>query len=142
MKVSEVMTRDVQTVRPDQTAREAANFMLNADAGSIPVTEGDRLIGMITDRDIAVRGIAKGNGPDTPVRDLMSNDIVCARDNDDIEEVATKMSQAQVRRLPVIDEQERLCGIVSIGDLSRETDDQTASQALEGVSQPGGQHQQ
>jgi CBS domain-containing protein len=97
---------------------------------------------MITDRDIAVRGIAKGNGPDTPVRDLMSNDIVCARDNDDIEEVATKMSQAQVRRLPVIDEQERLCGIVSLGDLSRETDDQTAGQALEGVSQPGGQHQQ
>jgi CBS domain-containing protein len=142
MKVSEVMTRDVQTVRPDQTAREAANFMLNADAGSIPVTDGDRLIGMITDRDIAVRGIAKGNGPDTPVRDLMSNDIVCARDNDDIEEVATKMSQAQVRRLPVIDEQERLCGIVSLGDLSRETDDQTAGQALEGVSQPGGQHQQ
>ena len=142
MKVSEVMTRDVQTVRPDQTAREAANFMLSADAGSIPVTEGDRLIGMITDRDIAVRGVAKGNGPDTPVRDLMSNDIVCARDNDDIEEVATKMSQAQVRRLPVIDEQERLCGIVSLGDLSRETDDQTAGQALEGVSQPGGQHQQ
>ena len=142
MKVSEVMTRDVQTVRPDQTAREAANFMLNADAGSIPVTEGDRLIGMITDRDIAVRGVAKGNGPDTPVRDLMSNDIICARDNDDIEEVASKMSQAQVRRLPVIDEQERLCGIVSLGDLSRETDDQTAGQALEGVSQPGGQHQQ
>ena len=142
MKVSEVMTRDVQTVRPDQTAREAANFMLSADAGSIPVTEGDRLIGMITDRDIAVRGVAKGNGPDTPVRDLMSNDIVCARDNDDIEEAATKMSQAQVRRLPVIDEQERLCGIVSLGDLSRETDDQTAGQALEGVSQPGGQHQQ
>ena len=142
MKVSEVMTRDVQTVRPDQTAREAANFMLSADAGSIPVTEGDRLIGMITDRDIAVRGVAKGNGPDTPVRDLMSNDIVCARDNDDIEEVATKMSQAQVRRLPVIDEQERLCGIVSLGDLRRETDDQTAGQALEGVSQPGGQHQQ
>ena len=142
MKVSEVMTRDVQTVRPDQTAREAANFMLSADAGSIPVTEGDRLIGMITDRDIAVRGVAKGNGPDTPVRDLMSNDIVCARDNDDIEEVATKMSQAQVRRLPVIDEQERLCGIVSLGDLSREADDDCAAEALEGVSEPGGKHQQ
>jgi CBS domain-containing protein len=142
MKVSEVMTRDVQTVRPDQTAREAASFMLNADAGSIPVTEGERLIGMITDRDIAVRGIAKGNGPDTPVRDLMSNDIICARESDDVEDVASKMSQAQVRRLPVVDDQERLCGIVSLGDLSRETDEQTAGQALEGVSQPGGQHQQ
>ena len=76
MKVSEVMTRDVQTVSPDQPAQEAASFMLSADAGSIPVTEGDRLIGMITDRDIAVRGIAKGNGPDTPVRELMTDDLV------------------------------------------------------------------
>jgi CBS domain-containing protein len=142
MKVSEVMTRDVQTIRPDQPVQEAASFMLRTDAGSIPVTEGDRLIGMITDRDIAVRGIAKGYGPDTPVRDLMTNDIVCARADDDIEDAATKMGEAQVRRLPVIDEQERLCGIVSLGDLSRETDGDTASEALEGVSQPGGQHQQ
>jgi len=142
MKVSEVMTRDVATVRPEQPVREAASFMLSADAGSIPVTEGDRLVGMITDRDIAVRGVAKGHGPDTPVRDLMTNDMVCARVDDDIEEVASRMSEAQVRRLPVIDEQERLCGIVSLGDLARETDDQTAEQALEGVSQPGGPHQQ
>ncbi len=71
MRVSEVMTRDVQTIQPDQTAREAAAFMLNADAGSIPVTDGGLLIGMITDRDIAVRGVAKGNGPETPVRELM-----------------------------------------------------------------------
>ena len=142
MKVSEVMTRDVQTVRSDQTAQDAANFMLDCDSGSIPVMEGDRLIGMITDRDIAVRGVAKGNGPDTPVRELMTNDIICARENDDIEEIASKMSQAQVRRLPVVDDQEKLCGIVSLGDLSRESDEQTASQALEGVSQPGGQHRQ
>ena len=105
MKVSKVMTRDVATVRPDQTAREAANFMLNADAGSIPVIEHDRLIGMITDRDIAVRGVAMGNGPETPVRDLMTNDLVCARLDDDVEEVANTMSEAQVRRLPVVDEQ-------------------------------------
>lgn len=142
MKVSDVMTRDVQTVRPDQTAKEAASFMLSADAGSIPVTDGDRLVGMITDRDIAVRGVAKGNGPDTPVRDLMSSDCICAREDDNIEDIASKMSKAQVRRLPVIDSNERLCGIISLGDLSRETDKSTASQALEGVSQPGGQHQQ
>ncbi|MFL6728313.1 MAG: CBS domain-containing protein [Sphingomicrobium sp.] len=142
MKVRDVMTRNVQTVQPDQRVQEAASFMLSADAGSIPVTEGERLIGMITDRDIAVRGIAKGMGPDTPVRDLMSNDIVCAREDDNVEEIASKMSEAQVRRLPVIDGQQRLCGIVSLGDLSRETDDDTAGQALEGVSQPGGQHQQ
>jgi CBS domain-containing protein len=140
MKVREVMTRDVQTVRPDQTAQEAASFMLNADAGSIPVTEGDRLIGMITDRDIAVRGVAKGNGPDTPVRELMTNDVVSARLDDDVEEVATMMSNAQVRRLPIIDDQQMLCGIVSLGDLSREADENCAQEALQGVSQPGGEH--
>jgi CBS domain-containing protein len=142
MKVSEVMTRDVQTVRPDQPVREAASFMLSADAGSIPVTDGDRLIGMITDRDIAVRGVAKGYGPDTPVRELMTNDIICARDNDDVDDIASKMSEAQVRRLPVIDQDERLCGIVSLGDLSRDADEDTAAEALEGVSEPGGRHQQ
>jgi CBS-domain-containing membrane protein len=142
MKVSEVMTREVQTIQPDQTAQEAASFMLSSDAGSIPVTDGERLIGMITDRDIAVRGIAKGNGPDTPVRDLMSNDIVCARIDDDCDAVASRMSEAQVRRLPVIDSDERLCGIVSLGDLAREGPSDTAGQALEGVAKPGGQHQQ
>ena len=142
MKVSEVMTRDVQTVSPDQPVQEAASFMLSADAGSIPVTQGDRLIGMITDRDIAVRGVAKGYGPDTPVRELMTDDIVTARLDDDTDDIAARMSSAQVRRLPVIDDEERLCGIVSLGDLARESDDESANQALEGVSQPGGQHQQ
>lgn len=142
MKVSEVITRDVQTVRPDQTAREAASFMLSADAGSIPVTDGDRLVGMITDRDIAVRGVAEGHGPDTPVSELMTNDIISVRESDDTDDVAVRMSEAQVRRLPVIDEQERLCGIVSLGDLTQEGEDDAAEQALEGVTQPGGQHQQ
>ena len=142
MKVRDVMTRDVQTVTPDQPVQQSASFMLSADAGSIPVTEGDRLLGMITDRDIAVRGIAKGYGPDTPVRELMTNDLVIVRVDEDVEEAATKMSDAQVRRLPVVDEEERLCGIVSLGDLSRETDQDCATQALEGVSQPGGEHRQ
>ena len=142
MKISNVMTRDVQTVTPEQTAQEAAAFMLSADAGSIPVTDGDRLIGMITDRDIAVRGVAKGHGPDTPVRELMSSGLICAREDDNVDEVASRMAEAQVRRLPVVDDQNRLCGIVSLGDLSRETEGEHAHQALEGVSQPGGQHQQ
>jgi CBS domain-containing protein len=142
MKISEVMTRNVETVRPDQPVQQAASFMLSADAGSIPVTDGNRLVGMITDRDIAVRGVAKGYGPDTQVRDLMSADVICVRENDDVDDVASKMSQAQVRRLAVIDDSQQLCGIVSLGDLSRETDGDSASQALEGVSQPGGKHQQ
>ena len=97
---------------------------------------------MITDRDIAVRGIAKGYGPDTPVRELMTNDIVCAREDENVGDVASKMSDAQVRRLPVIDSEDRLCGIVSLGDLARESSGESAHQALEGVSQPGGEHRQ
>jgi CBS domain-containing protein len=142
MKISEVMTRDVQTVRPDQPVQDAASFMLSADAGSIPVTDGERLIGMITDRDIAIRGVAKGYGPDTPVRELMTDQVICVREEDDVEDVASRMSSAQVRRLPVIDGDERLCGIVSLGDLSRDGDGDSAAQALEGVSERGGQHQQ
>jgi len=142
MKVSEVMTADVQTVNADQTAREAASFMLRAEAGSIPVLEGDKVVGMITDRDIAVRGVAEGRGPDTPVRDLMSDGIVCARDDDNVADVAQRMSAEQVRRLPVLDADDRLCGIVSLGDLARESRGDDAQQALEGVSQPGGEHQQ
>lgn len=142
MKISEVMTTEVETVSADQTAREAASFMLRADAGSIPVCDGDRVVGMITDRDIAVRGVAEGRGPDTPVSELMSDGIICAREDDDIDEVARRMSEEQVRRLPVLDAEDRLCGIVSLGDLTRETRGEAAHTALEGVSAPGGSHQQ
>ena len=142
MKISEVMTRNVETITPDQPVSEAAGFMLSADTGSIPVIENDKLVGMITDRDIAVRGVANGRGPDTAVRDLMTSDVVSVRDSDDVSEAAARMSEAQVRRVPVIDNEDRLCGIVSLGDLSRQTDGDSASVALEGVSQPGGQHQQ
>ena len=142
MKVSEVMTSDVQTVTPDQSAREAASFMVRAEAGSIPVTEGDKVIGMITDRDIAVRGVAEGRGPDTPVRELMTDHIICARRDDNVDDVARRMSEEQVRRLPVLDDDDRLCGIVSLGDLARESRGEEAHEALEGVSQPGGSHEQ
>ena len=105
MKVSEVMTRDVQTVRPDQSAREAASFMLSADAGAIPVTEGDRLIGMITDRDIAVRGIAKGNGPETPVRELMtSENLATVPLGTNQEEARRLLHQRRIEKLLVVDE--------------------------------------
>ena len=142
MQISELMTRDPATVTTDQTAQEAAKFMLQGDAGSIPVMEGERLIGMITDRDIAVRGVAQGLGPDTPVRELMSSGLVCARADESVDDVALKMSEAQVRRIPVIDESENLVGIVSLGDLTRETEGEEAYVALEGVSAEGDQHQQ
>jgi CBS domain-containing protein len=116
--------------------------MLRADAGSIPVCEGGKVIGMVTDRDIAVRAIAEGRGPDTPVSELMSDGIVCAHEDDDVQAVAQRMSEEQVRRMPVLDSQQNLVGIVSLGDLARESAGQAAEQALEGVSAPGGQHQQ
>jgi CBS domain-containing protein len=140
MKISEVMTTEVETIGADQTAREAASFMLRADAGSIPVCDGDKVIGMITDRDIAVRGVAEGRGPDTPVSELMSDGIICAREDEDIQEVARRMSEEQVRRLPVLDAEDRLCGIVSLGDLTRETRGEAAQTALEGVSSPAPIH--
>ena len=142
MKVSEVMTTEVETIGAEQTAREAASFMLRADAGSIPVCDGDRVIGMITDRDIAVRGVAEGRGPDTPVSELMSDGIICAHEDEDVTDVAQRMSDEQVRRLPIVDSEEKLIGIVSLGDLVREARGETAHQAIEGVSAPGTQHQQ
>src|SRR4028118_721179 len=101
-KISEVMSRDVQTVTPESTAREAAGFMLQADAGAIPVTDGERVIGMITDRDIAVRGVAEGRGPDTPVRELMTNGVVTARGDADIQGGAPRMRDAPAPRTPIV----------------------------------------
>ncbi len=140
--IRDLMTTSVETVGPDATAKDAAAFMLSADTGSIPVCDGDKIIGMITDRDIAIRGVAAGKGPDCSVRDLMSSDVVFARDTDDVEAVARQMSEAQVRRLPVIDQNDKLVGIVSLGDLARETSGESAHHALEGVSAEGGQRQQ
>jgi CBS domain-containing protein len=140
--IRDLMTSSIETVRPDQTAREAAGFMLSADTGSIPVCDGDRVVGMITDRDIAVRGVAEGKGPDCAVSELMSRDVVCARDDDDAQSVASMMADAQVRRLPVLDANDKLVGMVSLGDLARDSGDESAHAALEGVSASGGQHQQ
>jgi CBS domain-containing protein len=143
MKIAECMTPDVQVVKPDQPIREAAQFMLRSDAGSMPVCDGDRLVGMITDRDIAVRAVAQGRGPDTPVQEAMTDHVDYCFDDDDIEEVAMKMSDAQVRRFPVISrENKRLVGIVSLGDLSRSEQGDAANVALEGITDPGGLHNQ
>jgi CBS domain-containing protein len=143
MKVSEFMTQDVQVVTPDQPIQEAAQFMLSSDAGAMPVSEGDKLIGMVTDRDIAVRAVAEGRGPDTPVRDVMTGDLVYCFDDDEVEEVAIKMSDAQVRRMPVLSrEGETLVGIVSLGDISRSDQSEAASVALDGITDPGGEHNQ
>jgi len=143
MKVSEVMTADVQTVKPDQTIREAASFMLQSDAGSIPVCDGERLQGMLTDRDIAVRAVAEGLGPDTPVTQVMTSDLIYAFEDDDVEDVAAQMSQRQVRRLPIVSrDDQRLVGIVSIGDLSNAGEHDVAALALDGITEDGGERSQ
>jgi len=143
MKIAECMSRDVQIVKPEQPIREAAQFMLKSDAGSMPVCDGDRLVGMLTDRDIAVRAVAEGRGPDTPVREAMTDHIDYCYDDDEIEEVAIRMSDSQVRRFPVLSrEDNRLVGIVSLGDLSRSENNEAAKVALDGVTDPGGQHNQ
>lgn len=141
-QIRDVMTSEIKTISPTDTAQQAASFMLSADTGSIPVVEDNRVIGMITDRDIAIRAVADGKGPDCQVRDLMSSDPVCARIDDDVESVAQRMAEAQVRRLPVLDQQDQLIGMVSLGDLSREGKQQAASEALEGVSAATGQFQE
>jgi CBS domain-containing protein len=143
MKVAQCMSRDVQTVKPDQPIQEAAQFMLKADAGSMPVCDGERLVGMVTDRDIAVRAVAQGRGPDTPVREAMTDHVDYCFEDDEVEEVAMKMSDAQVRRFPVLSrEDKRLVGIVSLGDLSRSEESDAASVALGGITDPGGTHNQ
>ena len=143
MKIAECMTQDIEIVTPDQPIQEAAQFMLRADAGVMPVSEGDRLVGMVTDRDIAVRAVAEGLGPDTPVRDVMSGDVLYCFEDDEVEAVALKMSDSQVRRMPVLSrEDERLVGIVSLGDISRSEQSEAAAVALDGITDPGGEHNQ
>ncbi|PZN34291.1 MAG: CBS domain-containing protein [Proteobacteria bacterium] len=143
MKVSEMMTRDVRLVRPDETIRAAAQLMGELDFGVLPVSENDRLVGMITDRDIAVRAIGAGRGPDTPVRDVMSREVLYCFEDQTTEEVARNMGDVQVRRLPVVDRNKRLVGILSLGDLARANAAiDEAGEALHGITQPGGQHSQ
>jgi len=141
MQVSELMTRDVRIVAPSDTIERAAAMMGEVDAGAIPVGENDRLVGMITDRDIAVRAVAQGKPPQTPVREVMSSDVKYCFEDERIEDVARNMGDIQVRRLPVLNRDKRLVGIVSLGDLAVEHVAQ-AGAALSNISEPGGQHSQ
>ncbi|HEX6320744.1 MAG TPA: CBS domain-containing protein [Burkholderiales bacterium] len=139
MRVSEAMSRDVRLASPDQTIRDVAKIMDDIDAGSVPVGENDRLVGMITDRDIAVRAVAAGKGPDTPVREVMSREVKYCYDDEDLDHVAKNMGDIRVRRLPVVNRDKRLVGIVSLGDLALKGEN-SAGKAVKGVSQPGGPH--
>ena len=142
MRVAEAMTRDVRIANPDQTICDAAGLMVQCDAGAIPVSENDRLVGMITDRDIAVRAVAAGKGPNTPVRDVMSRDVKYCFDDEDLAHVAKNMAEIRVRRLPVVNRDKRLVGIVSLGDIALTEGKKSAGEAISGVSKHGGPHSQ
>jgi CBS domain-containing protein len=136
------MSRNVQMASPGQTLRDAAITMDALDAGALPVSDKDRLVGMITDRDIAIRGIAKGKGPDAFVRDVMSAEVKYCFEDEDVDDVLKNMGEIKVRRLPVLNRQKRLVGIVSLGDLATNSESTEAGKALSGISEPGGMHSQ
>lgn len=142
MKVREAMTIKVRTANPEQTICEAACLMAECDAGFLPVGENDRLVGVITDRDIAIRAVAQGKSPETPVREVMSKEVLYCFEDEDVEHVARNMSDVKVRRLPVLNRKKRLVGIISVGDLALSANAQIAGRAVAGISKPGGAHSQ
>src|SRR3954469_16112178 len=130
MRVSEAMTREVRVANPDQSIREVARIMAEIDAGAMPVGDNERLVGMITDRDIAIRAVAEGKGPDTPVRDVMSTEqVLYCYEDEDLDKVAKNMSEQQVRRMPVVNREKRLVGIVSLGNIAQ-SEARSASKAV------------
>jgi CBS domain-containing protein len=143
MNVREAMTRDVRLAYPEQTIQQAAQLMAELDVGALPVEDGDHLVGMITDRDIAVRAVAQGMNLNTPIREVMSSNVQYCYEDQTIEEIAQTMGDLQLRRLPVVDRNKRVVGILSLGDVARENSGQSeAGEALEQISQPGGEHSQ
>jgi len=136
MNVNEVMTHGVYTTSPDDTVQTAAQTMADLDTGVLPIAEDDRLIGILTDRDLSTRVVAEARDPATTmVREVMSQDVRCCFEEDSVEEVAVKMSEWQLRRLPVLNREHRLVGIISLGDLARETTPEVAGGALSGIAE-------
>src|SRR5947207_5988583 len=138
MRVSEAMTREVRVATPAQSIRDVAKIMAEIDAGAMPVGENDKLVGMITDRDIAIRGVGLGKGADTPVREVMSTEkVLYCYEDEELDHVAKNMADEQVRRLPVVNREKRLVGIVSLGNVAQK-EKKAAQKAVTGVSKPGG----
>lgn len=135
MIISEVMTREVRIASPDDTLECAARLMEEEDCGSLPVAEDDRLVGMLTDRDITIRAVARGLTPrDGKVRDAMSKEVRYVYDDESVRDVAKVMGDLHVRRLPVLDREKRLVGIVSLGDLAL-TKPTSAGDALQSIAE-------
>ena len=136
MKVKDVMTKLVEFVRPEATVQEAAGKMKELNVGPIPVCEGERVLGILTDRDIVIRAVAEGrDARTTRVQDVMTRDVVCCKEDDDVKEAARLMKEHQIRRIVVVTANKSLAGIVSLGDIAVDThDDKMSGDVLEKVS--------
>lgn len=135
--LKDLMSRDVQVIGANQTIQEAAQQMRKGNFGMLPVEENDRMIGAISDRDIAIRAIADGKDPSTKVRDVMSDGIVWAFEDDSVDNAAELMSEHQIRRLPIVNREKRLVGILALGDFAVENADiEAAGEALAEISKP------
>ena len=139
MQVREVMSKDVKVASPNDSIEKAANLMDEADCGALPVGENDKLVGVVTDRDITLRAVARGKSPNKcTVREVMSSGIKYVFDDETTEAAAQSMSKLQVRRLPVVNRNKRLVGIVALGDLATKHDGPVAGSALKEISRPHG----
>jgi CBS domain-containing protein len=135
MQVSQIMTPDPDTALPQDTLQSVAARMSSGDYGSMPVVENGRLVGVVTDRDIAVRAVGRGLGPDTAVREVMTPDPVCIAADSELEEAAEIMQDEQIRRLFVTDADDRLVGVVALGDVALEDDEDLSGRTLEEISE-------
>ena len=136
-RLKDLMSRDVQIISPDGTIKEAAQHMRKGNFGMMPVGENDRMIGAISDRDIAIRAVADGKGPTTKVREVMTEGIFWAYEDDSVEVAVKLMSEHQIRRLPIVNAAKRLVGIVALGDVAVvKSDIEAAGEALSKISKP------
>ena len=142
MQIAEIMSQPVHTTQPDHTVKEAATLMGQADLGALPVEDGDELVGMLTDRDLALRIVAQGLSSETTVGEAMSSEVLYCFDDDELETVAQNMADIQVHRLPVVNRDKRLVGIVALADIARVGGVEPAGVAVAGISDPTPQHSQ
>ena len=134
--ISEVMTRDVETIAPEASVQDAARLMSELNVGALPVCAGAALVGMVTDRDITLRATASGKAPrSTAVAEVMTAASTCCSESDSVEDVLKMMGEEQIRRIPVIDAKRNLVGIVSLGDLATRQEAST-DRTLSAVSRP------
>lgn len=137
MQVREIMTENPACCRRETSMQEAAKLMVDCDCGEIPVIDdNEKLVGVVTDRDLACRGLAQGKGPDTPVQDVMSRQVVTVTPETDVQDCIDKMERNQIRRVPVVDENGSCCGIVAQADIARRAPERETAEVVREVSQP------